>query len=298
MIDVRRLRVFSEVAGHGSFSAAADSLRLTQSAVSQHVAALEREVGLPLLERGTRPVALTAAGEALMRHATGIFARLDGAEQELGELAGRRRARLRFGSFPTALATLAPRAFARFRRRHADVTLTVVDDHLQRLLPRLEAGELDLALIYEHDVLPAADVHRTPILDDAFRLILPARHRLVRRRRLTLELLAEEPWIGGGPGSGWYRIVAQACEQAGFAPRVAFASDDYNAVQALVAAGLGVALVPGLAAAPPLPGVEVRALDGAPVRRIVAAPPHGGATRPAVIGMIESLRWSAERISP
>src|SRR3954462_6248094 len=89
MIDVRRLRVFSEVAGHGSFSAAADSLRLTQSAVSQHVAALEREVGLPLLERGTRPVALTAAGEALMRHATGIFARLDGAEQELGELAGR-----------------------------------------------------------------------------------------------------------------------------------------------------------------------------------------------------------------
>ena len=137
MIDVRRLRVLSEVAARGSFSAAADALTLTQSAVSQHVAALEREVGQALVERGTRPVELTEAGHALTRHATGIFARLDAAEQELEEIAGRRRGRLRFGSFPTALVTLVPPAFARFRRRHPEVTLTVVDDHLQRLLPRL-----------------------------------------------------------------------------------------------------------------------------------------------------------------
>src|SRR5262245_6521465 len=150
MLDVRRLRVLSEVAAHGSFSSAAHALRLTQSAVSQHVAALEREVGLPVIERGTRPVALTEAGLALVRHAAGVFARLDGAEQEIEEIAGRRRGRLRFGSFPTALATIAPPAFARFRRRHADVTLTVVDDHLQRLIPRLEGGELDLALVYDH----------------------------------------------------------------------------------------------------------------------------------------------------
>jgi DNA-binding transcriptional LysR family regulator len=113
MLDVRRLRVLSEVAARGSFSAAAVALRLTQSAVSQHVAALEREVGLPLVERGTRPIELTEAGHALTRHATGIFARLDGAEQELGEIAGRRHGRLRFGSFPTALATIVPPAFAR-----------------------------------------------------------------------------------------------------------------------------------------------------------------------------------------
>ena len=125
MLDVRRLRVLSEVAARGSFSAAAAALRLTQSAVSQHVAALEREVGLPLVERGTRPVELTEAGHALTRHATGIFARLDGAEQELGEIARRRHGRLRFGSFPTALATLVPPAYARFRRRHPEVTLTV-----------------------------------------------------------------------------------------------------------------------------------------------------------------------------
>src|SRR3954469_7713991 len=112
MLDVRRMRVLSEVASRRSFSAAADALGLTQSAVSQHVAALEREVGLPLVERGSRPVQLTEAGFALRRHATGIFTRLDAAEQELGEIAGRRHGRLRFGSFPTALATLLPPAFA------------------------------------------------------------------------------------------------------------------------------------------------------------------------------------------
>ncbi len=127
MLDVRRLRVLSEIAARGSFTAAADALSLTQSAVSQHIAALEREIGTPVVERGSRPVALTEAGHALTRHATAILARLDGAEQELGEIAGRRRGRLRFGSFPTALATLAPRAFAHFRRRHPAVTLTVVD---------------------------------------------------------------------------------------------------------------------------------------------------------------------------
>jgi len=295
MIDVRRLRVLSEVARRGSFSAAADALSLTQSAVSQHVAALEREVGMTLVERGMRPVELTEAGHALTRHAVGILARLDGAEQELGEIAGRRHGRLRFGSFPTALATLVPPAFARFRRRHPNVTLHVVDDHLQRLLPRLAAGELDLALIYEHAVLPEVDLQRTVLLEDEFRVILPARHRLSRRRRpLVLTDLADEPWIGGAPNSAWFRITGDACRRAGFTPEVSFASDDYTAVQALVAAGLGVSVVPGLAAAHPLPGLEVRTLaSGAPVRRICAARPRDAYHGPAVNAMIESLRQAA-----
>ena len=118
MLDVRRLRVLTAVAAEGSFSAAGHALTLTQSAVSQHIAALEREVGQTLLVRGTRPLELTEAGHALVRHATGIFARLDGAEQELDEIAGRRDGRLRFGAFPTALATIVPPAFAHFRRHH------------------------------------------------------------------------------------------------------------------------------------------------------------------------------------
>ena len=185
MLDVRRLRVLSEVAARGSFSAAAGALTLTQSAVSQHVATLEREVGLPLVERGTRPVELTEAGHALTRHAAEILARLDSAEQELGEISGRRVRRLRFGSIPTALATIVPPALQRFRRAHADVTLTVVDDHLQHLLPRLRARELDLALVYDHEALAevARDVECTPLLADVYRVVLPPRHRLARRRR-------------------------------------------------------------------------------------------------------------------
>jgi DNA-binding transcriptional LysR family regulator len=301
MLDVRRLRVLSEVAARGSFSAAAEALRLTQSAVSQHVAALEREVGMPLVERGTRPLELTEAGHALIRHAGGIFARLDGAEQELGEIAGRRAGRLRFGSFPTALATLVPPAFARFRRLHADVTLTVVDDHLQRLIPRVEAGELDLALIYDHAALPeiaARELERIPLLADEYRAVLPAGHRLARRRALELADLRSEPWIGGAPASAWYRIVGDACRAAGFTPEVGFASDDYIAVQALVAAGLGVALIPGLAVAYPLPGVEVRKLrSGAPARQISAARPRGGYRGPAVSSMLASLRAAAEELA-
>lgn len=302
MLDVRRLRVLSEVAARGSFSAAAEALTLTQSAVSQHVAALEREVGLPLVERGTRPVELTEAGHALTRHATGIFARLDGAEQELGEIAGRRDGRLRFGSFPTALATFVPPAFAHFRRRHAEVTLAVVDDHLQRLIPRLEAGELDLALIYDHEALPeiaARDLERIALFDDVFRAVLPAGHRLARRRRsLELADLGGEPWIGGAPTSAWFRVVGHACRQAGFAPKVGFASDDYVAIQALVAAGLGVSVIPGLAVAHPLPGVEVRTLrSGAPVRRISAARPRDAYHGPAVTAMLDSLRVTTQALA-
>ena len=132
---VRRLQVLESIAACGSFSGAADALQMTQSAVSQHVATLERAIDMPLIERGTRPVQLTDAGFALVRHARALIARIGNAEQELGEITGRRNGRLRFGSFPTALATFVPAALARFQRQHADVSLTVIDDHLQRLLP-------------------------------------------------------------------------------------------------------------------------------------------------------------------
>ena len=302
MLDVRRLRVFSEVAARGSFSAAADALTLTQSAVSQHITALEREVGLQLIERGTRPVGLSEAGYALTRHATGIFARLDGAEQELGEIAGRRHGRLRFGTFPTALATLVPPAFAAFRREHPEVTLTVVDDHLQRLIPRLEAGELDLALIYDHQAIPdigARDLERIPLLDDVFQAVLPAGHRLARRRRaLELSELSGVPWIGGAPTSAWYRIAIDACRRAGFTPQADFASDDHIAVQALVAAGLGVSVIPGLAVVHPLPGLAVRKLSsGAPRRHISAARPRDAYHGAPVVAMIDSLRRASHALA-
>ena len=243
---------------------------------------------------------LTDAGFALSRHATAILARLDAAEQELAEIAGRRHGRLRFGCFPTVLATLMPPAFAQFRRQHPEVRLIVVDDHLHRLLPRLEAGELDLAIIYDHEALhdvAVRDLVRTPLLDDRFQAVLPEAHPLARRSTpLHLSDLRGESWIGGAANSAWYRIVRHACTRAGFTPDAAFASDDYIAVQALVAAGLGVSVIPGLAVAHPLPGVAVRPLaSGAPSRRISAASLPGGYRGTALSAMIESLCSTAKQ---
>jgi DNA-binding transcriptional LysR family regulator len=273
---VRGIRALVEVADLGSFSAAAQELGLTQSAVSQHVAALEREVGLTLVQRGTRPAELTEAGRALARHGRQIAAHLDDAGSELGELAGRSAGQLRIGSFPTALATFLPAALARMRKDHPTVLLTVVDDHMQGLLPRLAEGGIDLAVIFDHASAPvasAAQLERQQLFDDAYVAVLPLGHRLTRgRRTLRLSDLAEEVWVGGRPGSTWFHIVRHACQAAGFEPKTSSFSDDYRAVQAFVAAGLGVAVIPGLAAVNPQPGVELRRLAaGAPVRRISVA---------------------------
>ncbi|MFC7277343.1 LysR family transcriptional regulator [Paractinoplanes rhizophilus] len=303
---VRGIQALCEVNAGGSFSAAGDALGLTQSAVSQHVAALEREAGLPLVQRGTRPIELTEAGRVLVRHGTAIVAHLDDAEQELSELAGQQSRRLRFGSFPTALTTFVPTALSRLRREHPAVVLTVVDDHLQGLLPRLADGSLDLAVIFEHEILPAGatGMVRVPLFDDTYQAVVPAGHRLSRRRgAVRLSDLADEMWVGGHTTSAWFSIVRHSCRAAGFEPRTSLASDDYRAVQAFVAAGLGVAVIPGLAVAATVPGVEVRQLRGtAPVRRISVAHRADRFPSSAVRAMTEILREAARgfeaRITP
>jgi DNA-binding transcriptional LysR family regulator len=202
-----------------------------------------------------------------------VLARLDEAEQELGEIAGLRRGRLRLASFPTAIATIVPRAVALFSQRHPGVELTVADSHLQGLLPRLAHWELDLALVYGHEALgePEARLERTHLLDDPFELVVPDGHPLAGRPAVALEELAGETWIGGTPDGAYARIVLHSCRTAGFEPRVVFGSDDYNAVQAFVAVGLGVAILPRLALAFPRPGLARVALADPPVRRIAAA---------------------------
>ena len=296
MENLRSVRVLAEVEAEGSFSAAARSLGLSQSAVSQHVAALEARVGATLVERGTRPVVLTEPGHAVVRHGRAALARLESAEQELAEIAGRREGRLRLGSFPTALTTFVPAALARFRRERPATSLTVVDDHLQRLLPRLDDGELDLAIVYEHPVLDTRttrDLERVALLVDEFVLVLPSGHALAGGPVPDLAALARDTWVGGTPGSAWFQIVREGCRAVGFAPRVGFASDDYSAVVAFVAAGLGVALVPGLAAVHPAPGVTVvRVRAGAPARRIVAVRPRDAMPTASAQVMLEALAAS------
>ena len=276
---VRALRVLAEVGRCGSFSDAARRLGITQSAASPHVAALEREVGHTLLDRSARPLEPTEAGRVLVRSGRAIEHELDEAQQALDELVGRSAGRLRLGSFPTALTSFVPPALQLLRQRHPGLQLTVIDEHMPALLPRLESGELDLAVIYEAPAtsrLPDRGPVTAPLLDDPYRVLLPARHPLAGPERpLRLVDLRDEAWVGGRSGSAWFRILLAACRQAGFEPRTLLATDDHRAVHAFVAAGLGIGVVPGLAAEQAPPGVVVRDLRDAPVRRISAAHRRG-----------------------
>jgi DNA-binding transcriptional LysR family regulator len=288
MLNVNRLRVLREVAARGSFSAAAEALSYTQSAVSQQIATLESETGTTLLERLPRGVRLTAAGEALVAHADGIFARLEAAEAELAAIAGLHGGRLRMASFPTAGATLMPLAIARFRAAYPDVQLTLAEGEPEEIVPRLHSGEFDIALTFEFE--STADDGARPLLEDPLHLALPGAHPLAGRGELRLEDLREQAWIQTSAASPCARHVVRCCHAAGFEPRVSFESDDYLTVQGLVAAGVGVALIPGLALSSVRDDIVIRSLTPSdPVRSVLAATAGGAPAAPAVAAMLGIL---------
>src|SRR3954469_25853149 len=202
MLDVRRLRVLREVATHGSFSAAADALSYTQSAVSQQIAALEREASSRLVERNARGVRLTDSGRALVAHADVILARLADAEQELEAIAGLRGGRLRVAAFPSACATLMPLAVARYRDGHPGVALSRSPADPPDAERLLRAGDVDLALSIETTFATpdAREIERVQLLDDPMYVMLPREHRLAGRARVRLADLAEESWMIGTAG--------------------------------------------------------------------------------------------------
>ncbi|MCW3012881.1 MAG: LysR family transcriptional regulator [Solirubrobacterales bacterium] len=294
MLDVRRMRVLREVAARGSFSAAAEALAYTQSAVSQQIAALEREAGTRLVDRSARGVSLTDAGRALVVHADAILSRLDDAEAELDAIAGLRGGRLRLTTFATAGATIMPKAIVEFRRRHPGVELSLAPEEPQDGLTLLRAGEADIALTISTTFEPAANddgVDQVHLLDDPLYLMLPAAHPLADRSRLRLADLADDDWILGSsnrcPDS---RILVHSCQQAGFEPRISFHSDDYLAIQGFVAAGFGVSFIPDLALIAVRDDVVVRSLGARPpIRRVHAATLADSWASPAKQAMVEVL---------
>jgi len=299
MLNVARLRVLREVAYRGSFSAAAEALDYTQSAVSQQIATLEAETGIALLERHPRGVTLTAAGQTLVGHAEGILARLDAAEGALTAIAGLRSGRLRMASFPTAGATLMPLAIANFSAAYPGVELTLAEGEPEEIVPRLRGGELDLALLFEFpDEEPLGGaMTRVELLSDEMHLALPREHALAGRRRLRLEDLAGEAWVQTSRASACSRHVVRLCHAAGFEPRVSFESDDYQTVQGLVAAGVGVALIPQLALSVTREDIVVRPLSPSPPRRqVIAAVPAGSRLVPAAPAMLGVLEEAAQRL--
>jgi DNA-binding transcriptional LysR family regulator len=296
MLNAGRLRILKEVAYRGSLSGAAEALSYTQSAVSQQIAALEAEAGMTLLERHARGVSLTAAGQTLVGHAEGILARLEAAESALSAIAGLRSGRLRMASFPTAGATLMPLAIATFRSSYPDVELTLAEGEPEEIVPRLGAGELDLALLFEFaGESPLKEgTTRVELLEDPMYLALPRAHRLADRDRLRLQDLKGEAWVQTSRSSPCARHVVRSCHAAGFEPNVSFESDDYQTVQGLVAVGVGVALIPDLALSVVRDDVAIRALSPRPpVRQVIAAAPAGAGLVPAASAMLGILEQTA-----
>lgn len=304
MLDVKRLHVLAEVARQGSFSAAAAALYLSQSAVSQQVATLEREVGMPLLVRTRSGPKLTDAGRTLVGHAGAAIARLEEAEQELAAIAGLEGGELRLASFPTASGTLLTEALSEFSQRYPGVRLTVTEAEPEDSLPRLRAADVDLAIVFDYPLLcPAGvvedddrDLDRVLLLTESMHLAVPRDHLLASADRVRVADLADQPWLCGVRPSSCGEVVLQSCRDAGFEPRIAFESDEYQVLQGYVAAGLGFTFLPDLALPTLRPDLVVRPTEPeAPERRVWAATRAKGARSPATEAMVEILREVGER---
>jgi len=304
MFDVKQLRVLKAVSDHGSFSAAADALSYSQPAISQQIAALEKRAGTTLVDRGSRGVRLTDAGRALVEHAEVVIARLAAAEAELEAIAGIRGGRVRLASFPTAGASLLPPAVAEFSSRHPDVELSFVEREPEEAAQMLRAAELEIAIVFEYDSLNPMEFERFyegielhHLVDDPMFLALPHDHPLARKNRVRLKDVADETWIQEAGSHTWCGSFHEAvCAQAGFSPKVGFQSDDYNVVQGLVATGVGISLLPGLALTNVREDIVIRSLGPqAPARRIAAATLAGRYRSPATGAMLDILGEVAAR---
>ncbi|MEU2426169.1 LysR family transcriptional regulator [Streptomyces sp. NPDC007851] len=301
MIEARHLRVLRAVAATGSFSAAGRELGCTQPAVSQQMKALEASVGTPLLVRNGREMRLTQAGEALVRHASGILAGLTAAEEEVAAIAGLRAGRVRLVSFPSGSSTLVPTALAALRAAHPGTRVSLEEAEPPASVELLRAGDCDIALAFRYEGAADAggaeewaDLVVRPLLADRLVGLVPERHRLARAESVALGELSDEPWIAGCPRCRGQLV--QACESAGFTPRIDFATDDYPAVVGLVGAGLGVAALPRLAIESVRPrGVRTVALEPAVRREIVALTLPDLAQVPAVAATLEQLDRAARR---
>jgi DNA-binding transcriptional LysR family regulator len=297
--DVQRLRAFALVADLGSISGAAGVLGYTQSAVSQQLAALEREVGTPLLDRSQRPLRPTPAGELMRPHADRVLAALGGAEAALGDLRGGLR-RLRLAAFTSALSSFVPAAVRELRRAHADLVVHVLQLETQEAIERLRAGEADLAVVHHMPGIAVPDtagLQRRRLLVDHLHVVLPAAHPLARRDAVSVTDLEGEPLIlprRDTPAGRFRSVVEHLCAQAGFAPRVAYELDDLPAAQAFVAAGIAVVPMHGLTLATVSPGAVALPLAERPAgsRTIEALAPAAGSA-PVVDELLERLARAA-----
>ena len=290
-VDPRRLLTFGAVARQRSFSRAADDLSLTQSAVSQQVAALERQVGARLLRRSRGGVELTPVGEHLLAHATALAERVELAQIQLEELVAIEQRELRVGAFPSAIATIVPRAVARLIERHGTLDARLTEGRVDELAAGVRAGALHVALAFQDAAAPRREhegTRRRDLLEEPMVLLLPPDHRLAGRRSVRVADLAGERWTAPSRDG----IVARACRAAGFEPHITILTSDPLAIAELVRTGLAVSMTPRLLATR-MAGVHAVAIAATPPRRMLYAllPDHG--VRPLDVEFLSELEPAA-----
>ncbi|MBO0820526.1 MAG: LysR family transcriptional regulator [Nocardiopsaceae bacterium] len=332
MLDVTRLRVLVAVARHGSVTGAAHALNYAQPSVSHHLARLEAETGAKLIQRAGRGIRLTDAGRLLAERASEVIGRLDAAENELAVFSGTRAGRLRLAAFPSALSTLVPAAAAMLRDKHPGVDLRLTEAEPPEALRMLRAGYVDVALVFRHEPEPGLadpghtatglastslatpgdgeparadqDLREEVLLDEPVHVIAPAdpaigadgvpAAAITEMHPADLSRFSGQRWIAGCDRCREHLL--KQCAIAGFSPRIAFTTDDFVAVQALVGAGLGLALLPRLALrAARNPGVRTVRLRGTR-RRVIAVRYGEPPDSPATALLLEVLKSVAEEL--
>jgi DNA-binding transcriptional LysR family regulator len=292
MRDPRRLLTFRAVAREGSFSRAAAALARSQPAVSHQVGALEREIGTALLVRGRAGAVPTPAGELLLAHADALAARLELADTQMDALVAGARSTLRIGAFPSALATIVPVAAAALRTREPGLEVAIDEGTVDALEDGVRAGRLDAAVGWQDAAAPRRDpeaLRRVDLHQEPMDAVLPASHRLARRRRIALRDLAGEAWMAPERDG----LLVRACRAAGFDPRIVILTRDPLAARAIAAAGLAVSLTPRLLSRLDLPGIVTLPLGStAPRRALYALLPPAGA-HPLARALVDELTAAA-----
>ena len=297
MIDVQRLAVLREVARAGSFAGAAKMLHHTPSAISQQIAALERGAGVPLVQRSTRGVTLTDAGQLLLATADAVHAELQTASRQLRDLQAKGPQTLTVATFPSAGEPLLAPALTGLDASGSEVEITVIEAEPDDALAHLRSGDADLALLYhfhrrkppDHWPKAAGPGRYVPLVDDHLRLLVPTTHRLAQQSTVAFRALPDERWVQGWGDTGG--VLDAFAATSGFTPRIACRSSDYRFMSALVSAGVGIALVPRLAV-PTRSDLRALALRPSPTRYI-GAYQAGRRRHPASDLLISSLRAQA-----
>jgi DNA-binding transcriptional LysR family regulator len=304
MLDLHRLRLLHELHARGTIAAVADALRFTPSAVSQQLAVLEREAGLPLLERAGRGVRLTDAALVLVDHAGALLERAELAQADLAAAAGTVAGRGRIASFQSVAFHLAVPAMQTLSREAPGLRCELVEAEPEWSLPALSIGDVDLVLAdeWEHQPLARLDgLVREDLLRDPVHVVLPADHPALDRHEEAVPLaeLADEPWTSGHPGTAWKSMIERTCRELGdFEPDIRHRTNDAVLSLALVAGGRAVTLLPALVDPGSHPGIAVRPIaEGSVYRNILMATRAADAERPSVQALLAAIRVAALDVS-